>query len=183
MYWPKVEEFKDFSNKIGKVYINEYLFLLISKRNGNKYITCIDRHNENKLVGYSIGVNIKSNGTVAIRVCNGFRTESLLHRLILGITDSNIQVDHINGNPLDNRENNLRPCNASENAQNRHFTVNKLGVSCITFEPNRQKYRVTGRINGKQATLGRVSSLDEAIIIRDRFRTENLPFSKEARNE
>src|SRR5271166_2578955 len=41
-----------------------------------------------------------------------------LHRLILGIEDSKIHVDHINGNGLDNRRENLRICSNGENRRN-----------------------------------------------------------------
>jgi len=41
-----------------------------------------------------------------------------LHRFILNITDSNIHIDHINGNGLDNRKENLRLCNMKQNLAN-----------------------------------------------------------------
>lgn len=42
----------------------------------------------------------------------------LLHRFILNITDRKVAVDHINGNTLDNRKENLRICSWSENLRN-----------------------------------------------------------------
>lgn len=42
-----------------------------------------------------------------------------LHRLILGITDPKIQVDHIDHNPFNNQRSNLRLCSHSENQRNR----------------------------------------------------------------
>lgn len=41
----------------------------------------------------------------------------LMHRMILGATKGQI-VDHINGDPLDNRDENLRLCTQAQNCQN-----------------------------------------------------------------
>ena len=43
-----------------------------------------------------------------------------LHRFLLDITDRNVEVDHINGNTLDNRLSNLHPCSHQQNMYNRH---------------------------------------------------------------
>jgi hypothetical protein len=56
-----------------------------------------------------------------------------LHRFIMGITDPNVFIDHVNGNPLDNRRNNLRLSNAQLNATNttkrKNTSSNYIGVS------------------------------------------------------
>lgn len=42
-----------------------------------------------------------------------------MHRLILGLTDPKIVVDHRNHDGLDNRRENIKPCTQAENLQNR----------------------------------------------------------------
>ncbi|QMV33173.1 hypothetical protein 23F_00011 [Ralstonia phage Gerry] len=48
-----------------------------------------------------------------------------MHRLIAGVTDPSIQVDHKNGNRLDNSRENLRRCIIAENVRNRKMHAGK----------------------------------------------------------
>lgn len=56
-----------------------------------------------------------------------------MHRLILGAPPG-VEVDHINGNGLDNRRANLRIVTHAQNQQNRHaLTKNTSGCRGVTF--------------------------------------------------
>jgi hypothetical protein len=84
-----------------------------------------------------------------------------MHRFLLNAPDD-VEVDHINGNGLDNRKCNLRLASRSENLKNRRvFKTNKLGYKGIHFEKSTGRYTV--RISVSYATL------DEAIRERDRI--------------
>ena len=58
----------------------------------------------------------------------------LMHRVILGLTDSNILCDHKDHNGLNNQRINLRPCTHSENRANRkaYGSSKYLGVYFYT---------------------------------------------------
>jgi hypothetical protein len=72
-------------------------------------------------------------------------------------------VDHINGNRTDNRIENLRPCNQSQNMQNMASRVDsKTGVKGVGWREDKQKYRARIVVNGKERCLGHFVTLDEA---------------------
>lgn len=68
---------------------------------------------------------------------NGQRKVILMHRFILN-PEKNMVVDHINGNTLDNRRENLRICTPRENSRNRK----KRTIS-------KNKYKGVANSNGK----------------------------------
>ena len=46
-----------------------------------------------------------------------------MHQLLMGFPQKPLEIDHINGDGLDNRKSNLRVVTHAENMQNRHFRV------------------------------------------------------------
>lgn len=100
-----------------------------------------------------------------------------VHRLVLGLEDRDIQIDHINGNKLDNRKENLRICTGQENARNRKVRSDSQtgvkGVS-ITKEGN---YKARIQINkNKRICLGTFNTLTEA---RDAYNKAAAEYFKE----
>lgn len=93
------------------------------------------------------------------------RTILRLHRAIMKPPE-NMLVDHINHNKLDNRKENLRICNKSQNCMNRHKrSDNTTGYAGIT-RVRSGRYVVRVGFEGKRIHLGTFDILDEAIYAR-----------------
>jgi DNA topoisomerase IB len=97
------------------------------------------------------------------RIDNKIKTVKM-HRLILGITDPKILIDHIDGNSLNNRKNNLRIVNNGGNRQN--SVKIKMGTSKYKGVVKTKDGFYIARItfNGSLINLGRFKTEDEAGI-------------------
>ena len=85
-----------------------------------------------------------------------------IHRLITNCPKG-LVVDHINGDILNNRKNNLRVCTQLLNIKNRNtISINNMtGYSNIYLE--RGRYRVRVFINNKLKNFGSYVTLDKAL--------------------
>lgn len=87
------------------------------------------------------------------------------HRVKLGLINSELQVDHANGNGLDNRRSNLRLCKKLENSRNTKIrTDNTSGYKGVTFKKANNKFRAFIYTNYKQIHLGYFSTAKEAAL-------------------
>ena len=78
-----------------------------------------------------------------------------MHRELLNITDSGIQVDHRNENSLDNQKINLRSCSSSENMANRGINRrNTSGFKGVSLNKQSGKWEAYITKNRKQYSLG-----------------------------
>lgn len=74
----------------------------------------------------------------------------LFHREVMCIADPKVQVDHINGNRLDNRKSNLRLCSNQENSMNKYKNSNNSsGYKGVYFDRDRGKWRGAIQYDGK----------------------------------
>jgi len=103
-----------------------------------------------------------------ITLPNGKQTTQRLHRVVLRrvlgrVLKRGEQVDHINGDGLDNTRANLRLATPSQNGANRDMNKsNKSGVKGVSWYKPTSKWVATISINGKRKSLGYFTSLAEA---------------------
>lgn len=105
----------------------------------------------------------KANGYIVINI-----GKKLLyaHRLVFemegGIPDG-MEVDHINGDPSDNRRCNLRLCDSSENNFNtKRPSTNTSGIKNVHFDTGTGKFRVRIRCKGLHKHIGLFETIEEA---------------------
>lgn len=85
-----------------------------------------------------------------------------MHRVILNI-GSEFNVDHINGNGLDNRRANLRQCTPIENSWNSRTPANNTsGVKGVYFNKLNGKYRARLKLKNKNISVGNFITIEEA---------------------
>lgn len=92
-----------------------------------------------------------------------------MHRL-LAKAPKNMMVDHINGDPLDNRKANLRICTNTQNLWNSKGRAYKSrsGYKGVDFSHSNQKWRARIKVYKKEIYLGCYDKKEEAARAYDR---------------
>lgn len=91
-----------------------------------------------------------------------------MHRLVMGVDDPKVSIDHIHHNLADNRKSELRVVTHSENLQNTKLSeVNTSGHTGVYYNPNNHNWRALIGINGKSIDLGSYPTKEEAIKARE----------------
>ena len=85
-----------------------------------------------------------------------------MHRILLN-APGGMDVDHINGDKLDNRRENLRLATRAQNTQNQgRRSTNKSGYKGVCRATNRKSWMATITVNRRQKLLGCFSTPEEA---------------------
>lgn len=92
----------------------------LNSRSSEKLFTLVDDEDAKFAASFKWSASRTRNNVYAAckQKVDGKPTSIYLHRLLLGITDPNVEVDHVNRDGLDNRRANLRPCTLLENRGN-----------------------------------------------------------------
>ena len=91
----------------------------------------------------------------------------LMHRQIFQLSPEDPEVDHKNGNDLDNRKDNLRLATSRQQKGNTRRKSKKAPYKGIVWRESRQMWYAQIREAGRRVTLGGSSSPEEAARMYD----------------
>jgi len=111
----------------------------------------------------------------AIRgVRNDSKTRTVyLHREILQPAVGQ-EIDHINGNPLDNRDNNLRLCTSAQNHMNQRPRGGSSQFKGVTWHKRNKKWQAEIQHNGKSYWLSAFADETDAARAYDKAAREHF---------
>lgn len=121
------------------------------------YYAIVDEEDHEKLLAYkwhlSNGYAIKSQNYTTIS----------MHKFMLGEIPGK-EIDHINGNKLDNRKSNLRFCTRRQNQYNaKPKNTNKSGFKGISWDSTHKKWRAALSVAGRCKFIGNFVDKMEAV--------------------
>lgn len=95
-----------------------------------------------------------------------------MHRVIMNAPDG-FEVDHIDGNGLNNTKENLRICTHAENTKNQKLRIDsKSGYKGVDWHIYIKKWRARIRVNYEEVSLGYFDSAIDAAEAYDRAARE-----------
>tara|TARA_R110002153_G_C13037746_1_gene469501 strand:- start:15 stop:581 length:567 start_codon:yes stop_codon:yes gene_type:complete len=140
-------------------------------------------NNRVRAVG-SVAGTINYHGYLIIgRWLEGKVNQYRLHRIVWFLNYGEVPsiLDHINGNKLDNRVENLRPTTTALNLRNQKPRKNSHSkYKGVYYDKKNDSYRTAIRINHKYIHIGRIKFEKEAAEMYDKWVEENLtPLERE----
>lgn len=125
------------------------------KITGSKFPAIINNQNYKEISKWKWGISGKRGYAYRKETYAPYKQRQLyLHQAIMG-TNKNLEIDHKNGNPLDNRRKNLKWVTHQQNMQNiKKKTPNKLNLQGVTMHTNKIGYQSRICVNGKRIFLG-----------------------------
>lgn len=126
------------------------------KQNNPKCIFIIDHEDYEKIKNYKWKVANRDNTVKNNKI-------GILSRFLLNVTEFKIEVDHKNHNRLDNRKENLRKCNRSQNEINKGINKNNTsGYKGVYIDKKQKKWISRIFKDNKEYYLGAYSNIKDA---------------------
>lgn len=116
----------------------------------------------------------------AVRTFDGKQTS--LHRYLMGLQPGDPrEVDHINGDKLDNRRVNLRIVTRAENAQNLAVHPGASSHRGVSFNAKTGRWYASVKVARKTTFIGSFEREIDAARAASAYREKHLPFTNEHR--
>lgn len=128
------------------------------QRQGKTLYCLIDNEDIDKIINHSWWATSKN-----YVYCKTKCKNIAIHRFLMN-PPQNMQIDHINHNPLDNRKTNLRICTQIQNLKNRVFKNDKR-IQIEKYESKKNKgitWYLSIFYNRQRHYIGKYKSYDEA---------------------
>jgi hypothetical protein len=141
-------------------------FVITSKKYGNHQVM-IDDEDYQRVMKYHWNVySSKRHSTLYVhsRVFVDNRYTTLrLHRVVMRITDSKVQIDHKDHNGLNNQKKNLRPCTPSLNGGNQSISkLNTSGFKGVHYSKNNHNWVARITVQRTRISLGSFANISDA---------------------
>lgn len=145
---------------------NDYAEVILYNRKCEEVARAlIDLDDINKTSQYKWSLNNKG-------YIRNTKNNLLLHRFIMDCP-KDMEVDHINHNPLDNRKSNLRICTHQQNLRNKSLQCNSTsGIVGVSWSKTFNKWKSYIMIDNKYINLGLYNTKEDAIKARERAEIE-----------
>ena len=116
-------------------------------------------------------INIYDNGKHYLIIGlygNSYRAHRLAYIFMEGFAPPD-QIDHIDGDGLNNKWSNLRIANSLENAKNRRLrSDNTSGYIGVSWNKRKKKWGAYIKNSGKSVTIGLFANIQDAVDARER---------------
>ncbi len=168
----------------------EMVVLFLNRRDGSRIETLVDIADLPRIQAFPGKWRAKWDRSARAFYVQGIATRKYsemgrkmvyLSRFIMN-APVDLEVDHINHNPLDNRRCNLRLVDKSGNAQNRRGANRngKTGIRGVSWHKEMGKWMASIRVHGKQHRIGYFDNLEEAARAVEAARAKYMPYSPDA---
>ena len=159
--------------KTGSIKIDENTVQLVMKDMTHKVI--IDALDYDLVKNYICYVAVDEKDRPVVNICLPNNKIQLLSRYLTGLKDPLVFADHIDGNTLNNKRNNLRPSNWKKNGQNRRKSNKKDFTSkYIDIIRHRKSWRGVIMKEGNKIYHHTDKTEENAARRRDLFVIKNL---------
>lgn len=128
----------------------------------------IDSDQYDNVSKYTWRISQKRNKYYVISGSKKKNTMIYLHQMILGKPEDGLEIDHIDGNSLNNRKSNLRYVTHLQNVDNVKATRidNTIGIRGISYNKRNKSYVVDFNYHGNRFYFKQWKTLEEAVYCR-----------------